>query len=275
MLAYLSGINITGVSFDAAVPPPAEECTLILGGYSYGSFMAKSLPPLQVVKSIFTIPASGPAQVEIMKRAQDLSKDYSDKLQSSEQPIRGRNSLRASAGLVVGGADSDATRKRMSRESLRRSLDMEGVRGSLDRMRKRSSRIISGRHDSSNSGQLEIAQTHPLSPKICYLLVSPLLAPVTSFLSMSSKLKLPAALTKGMDDASTKEQLLLHPSCCIFGHQDVFSSYKRLQKWAAKLQQESETKFSSYSVEQAGHFWQEEGAEQGLRDAIEQWLREM
>jgi len=275
MLAYLSGVNVSEVSFDGVAPSLAEDCTLMLGGYSYGSFIAKSLPPLQVVQNIFTTPATGSAQAEIMKRARDLSKDYLDKLQSSEQLIRGRNSIRSSAGLLVGGNDSETTRKRVSRESLRRSLDMEGVRESLDRMRKRSSRRVSSRHDSSNSGQLEIAQTFAITPKICYLLVSPLLAPITSFLSMSSKLKLPAALTKGMEDTCTKEQLLVHPSCCIFGHQDVFSSYKRLQRWAAKLQQESESRFSSYSIEKAGHFWQEEGAEQGLKDAIEQWLGEL
>lgn len=273
MLAYLNGLNTSETSFDGFVPTPTDGGTLILAGYSYGSLIAKSLPPLHLVRRIFESPAVGSAQAEIILRAQDLSKDYLDKHQSAERSTRGRNSFRASASVVVGGNESEETSKPMSRESSRKSLDLEGVRRSVDRIRKRSSRGPSGRHDLSSSNIPEASQASAIGPKICYLLVSPLLAPITSFLSLSNKLKLPAALTEGTDDSCTADQLLLHPSCCIFGHQDVFTSYKRLQKWAAKLQQGPESRFSVYSVEQAGHFWQEEGAELGLKDAIEAWLR--
>lgn len=275
MLAYQNDVMLSKPPLDAAIDSPTNACTLILAGYSYGSLIAKSLPPLQVVKEIFASPAVGLAQAEIILRAQDLSKDHIDKQKLVDVSIRGRNSLRASSGLVVGGNESGATSSRPSRESSRRSLDLEGMRKSVDRIRKRSSRRISGRHDSGDSTQQGISPPFAITPRICFLLVSPLLAPVTSFLSMSTKLKLPAGLTKGTTEASSADQLMLHPSCCIFGHQDVFTSYKRLQKWAAKHEKDSKATFSSYSIEQAGHFWQEEGAELGLKDAIEQWLRKL
>lgn len=272
MLAYLSGLNLSKPSVDGTVSSPTNPCDLILAGYSYGSLIAKSLPPLQVVKEIFASPATGSAQAEIILRAQDLSKDHVDKHAPVEVSLRGRISLSASSGLIVGGNESGATNKRVSRESSRRSLDLEGLRESVDRIRKRSSRRKSNRYDLGVSDQQEIRQRVDITPRICFLLVSPLLAPVTSILSMSSKLKLPAALTKGTMDACAVDQLILHPSCCIFGHQDVFTSHRRLQKWATKYQKESEARFSSYSVEGAGHFWQEGGAELRLKDAIEQWL---
>lgn len=273
MLAYLNGLSLSEPPLDGIVPA-TENCTLILGGYSYGSLIAKNLPPLQVVEAMFASPSAGSAQAEIILRAKDLSKDHVDKQQSVKRSIRGRNSLRASASLVVGGNESGASSNRASRESSRRSLDLEGVRKSVDRMRKRSSKRVSGKHDSGDSNQREIRQAFAITPRICYLLVSPLLAPITSFLSMSSKLKLPAALTKGTGDTCSADQLMLHPSCCVFGHQDIFTSHKRLEKWAVKHQKESESQFSWYSVEQAGHFWQEEGADLRLKDAIERWLRE-
>jgi alpha/beta superfamily hydrolase len=275
MLAFLNGLILSKPPLDANVLPPTNTFTLVLAGYSYGSLIAKNLPPLQIVKEIFASPAAGSAQAEIILRAQDLSKDHMDKQQLVEVSIRGRNSLRASSGLVVGGNESGATSSRASRESSRRSLDLEGMRKSVDRIRKRSSRRISGRYDSSDSTQQGTHKTIAITPRICFLLVSPLLAPVTSFLSMSTKLKLPAGLIKGTAEVSSADQLMLHPCCCIFGHQDVFTSYKRLQKWAAKHEKDSEARFSTYSIEQAGHFWQEEGAQLRLRDAIEQWLREM
>jgi hypothetical protein len=269
----MSGIN-TSKTPSESVPLPTDGGTLILGGYSYGSLVARSLPSLHMVTEIFTLPSAGSAQAEILLRAQDLSKEHLEKQQTVNHSSRGRNSLRASASLVVSGYESEAASKRMSRESSRRSLDLEGVRRSVDRIRNRPCRKASGRHESTSSNDPEGSPAFAFSPRICYLLVSPLLAPITTVLSLSSRLKLPAPLTRGREDEGV-DQLLLHPSCCIFGHHDVFTSYKRLQKWSAKLQQESESRFSTYEVTPAGHFWHEEGAEVGLKGAIEAWLSEL
>lgn len=275
MLAYLSSMNVPKMSSDGGFLAPIDGGTLILGGYSYGSLIAKSLPPLHVVRGMFAFPAAGSPQAEITLRAQDLSKEFQVTHQLAEWSKRGRHSPRTSASLVVGGFESEATSKRISRESSRRSLDLEGVRRSVDRMRKRPSRRASGMQDSSNIPIPERSQAIVVVPRICYLLVSPLLSPVTSLLSLTSKLRLPATLTKRTEDTLEMDQLLIHPACCIFGHNDMFTSYKRLQKWARKLQQGSETRFSIYEVPAAGHFWQEEGAEPGLANAIEEWLSDL
>ena len=269
VLSFLDGINRSESPPGSPTLPSTNSSTLILGGYSYGSLIARSLPPLPMVIEIFTDPPSGSAQAEIMFRARDLSKDYLVAQQPAEQ--LGRNSLRGSAGLVVGGYESEATGKRMSIESSRKSLDMEGVRRSVERVIKRHSRRVSGKQESSISSTLTQPQTFTTIPKICYLLVSPLLAPITAILSLSSKLKLPASIANGKGHVS-QDELLLHPSCCVFGSSDMFTSHKRLRKWSSRLQKESQARFSTYEIPSAGHFWQEDGAVSALSTVIEQWL---
>jgi hypothetical protein len=248
---------------------PPDGGILILGGYSYGSFIAKSLPSLQIITEVFASPSASSAQAEIILRARDLSKQYMEKQEQRDRPKRGRDSLRVSSGTLVGGFESEETSRRISRESSRSSL--QGVRRSVDRIRNKQSRKGNTRHDSSYSSTSDIAEPFAILPRVCYLLVSPLLPPITAFLSLSTKVRLPASFWKGKE-YNWEDQLQLHPGCCVFGHHDVFTSHKRLQKWSKKLQQESEGRFLSYEVEPAGHFWQEEGAESGLRSAIDTWL---
>lgn len=227
-----------------------------------------------MVAEIFASPSAGSAQSEIILRAGEFSKQYLEKQEQRDQSTRGQDSLCVSQGMLVGGFESEDTRRRISRESSRRSLDLEGVRRSVDRMRKRPSKRASARHDLSSSSTPDTTNAFAVLPTVRYLLISPLLPPITAFLSLSTKVRLPVSLLKGRD-YKWKEELHLHPGCCIFGHHDMFTSHKRLQKWAKKLQEESEGRFSSYEVEAAGHFWHEEGAEIGLRSAIETWLSVM
>jgi hypothetical protein len=250
---------------------PSDGGVLILGGYSYGSFIAKSLPSLRIVAEVFASPSASSAQAEIILRARDLSKQYMEKQEQQDKSKRGRDSLRVSSGTLVGGFESEETSRRISRESSRRSLDLQGVRRSVDRIRNKPSTKGNTRHDSSYSSTPNTAEAFATLPRVCYLLVSPLLPPITAFLSMSTQVRLPASLWKGKE-YNWEDQLQLHPGCCVFGHHDVFTSHRRLQKWSKKLQQDSEGRFSSYEVEPAGHFWQEEGAESGLRSAIDTWL---
>ena len=245
--------------------------TLILGGYSYGSFIAKSLPSLQIVTDVFASPSASSAQAEIILRARDLSKQYMEKQELRDQSERGRDSLRVYSGTLVGGFESEETSRRISRESSRKSLDHQGVRRSVDWIRNKPSRKGNARHDSSYSSTPVTTEAFAILPRVCYLLVSLLLPPITAFLSLSTKVRLPASFWKGKE-YDWDDQLQLHTGCCVFGHHDVFTSHKRLQKWSKKLQQESEGRFSRYEVEPAGHFWQEEGAESGLRSAIDAWL---
>jgi alpha/beta superfamily hydrolase len=264
-----------------------QNVRLALAGYSYGSMIASHLPSVDVVLNMFRSPLSDSAEAEVCLRASNIAQLRNRDVQSRrrlEQQVRGRNSLRASDAIhgtshavLVGGYESESTSRRISRESSRQSLDV-GVRQSLDRVRERfTSRKSSSPQDTpaetSTASEVEL-----VAPEVCYLLVSPLLPPVTFFttmffsLSFAAKKKSSSAPIGAVPASRPDVELVLHPSCAVYGDRDTFASQKKLRKWAESLKQKPNSQFQFFEVNGAGHFWQEENATERMRSSIQKWL---
>jgi alpha/beta superfamily hydrolase len=263
--------------------------TLILGGYSYGSMIASHAPCLKVVVGTFESAAPDSAQHEIQLRAQNLAHDaraYFDMHSASGMlnvPIspgrRGRDCNRKPpAGVVMGGYDSEATSRRVSRENSRKSIDAERIRQSVDRVRRK----ISAQHAGTPSTTPPVeapspdsgaAPTPVLLPNIAYLIVSPILSVAASLTTMFSKLKF---TTKNgqVDQGSHKEdfhELTCQPCCCIYGNKDTFTSARRLQRWTSELSSRPGSRVTAIEAE-AGHFWHEPGGVVQLKRGLAEFL---
>lgn len=104
------------------------------------------------------------------------------------------------------------------------------------------------------------------TPRYRFLLVSPLLPPITWLLSCTSISNL---WTKQQDNY---HQLTQNPTLALFGDQDVFTSGRKLKCWGETLRKVPSSRFEFRSIPGVGHFWQESGATQALRESIHQWI---
>jgi hypothetical protein len=280
---------------DPAGPPGQRDFSvganqpvrLVLAGYSYGSMIAWHLPSVDIVLDMFRSPPSDSAEAEVLLRASNIAQLRNRDIKSrrqSEQQGRGRGSLRVSDAIhgnthavSVGGYESESTSRRISRESSRQSLDV-GVRKSLDRVRERFASRQSCSPEDSPAETTAASGVQLVVPVVCYLLVSPLLPPVSSFTTMFSSLsfavkkKSSSASAGGIAVSRPDVELVLHPSCAVFGDRDTFTSQRKLRKWAENLRQRPNSQFRFFEVNGAGHFWQERNLAERMKSSIQQWL---
>ena len=179
---------------------------------------------------------------------------------------------------VYGGEECEPGTRRASRES-RRSLDV--VRRSMDRSRARlslktrSSGDLS--HTSAPEERLPLAEVP--SPNTIYLLISPLLYPVSLFLTMFTKKwsamkesQPPPSPARDPDSSSMEEKLSAHQCLAVYGDKDFFTSQRKLRKWAERQADKTESRFTFSEISGAGHFWNEEGSDLRMRETIRAWL---
>ncbi|RMZ88671.1 hypothetical protein DV736_g4096, partial [Chaetothyriales sp. CBS 134916] len=260
----------------------AAESLLILGGYSYGSMIVSCLPPAHLLQSLLEHAAEGSTEFEIKSRANQLGKDYAAyvRLQCQGSLTRGRGSLRASETNNppgrMGGYSSEEANRRVSGESWRRSMDRGSVRRSLDRVRQR----LGKNHDTipgsiANIGPSTRSQATG-SPTIAYLLISPLLPPVSALTTMFGKPSFhrqsPGFDRPLKDQSSSDEKFHNDATCIVYGGKDQFTSSKKIKKWTHELAERSANPslFSAQEVENAAHFWVE--APSRLQAIVGQWL---
>lgn len=104
---------------------------------------------------------------------------------------------------------------------------------------------------------------HPISPTdpdlsalttISYLLVSPLLPPITNFLMIYTSvcLKLPSRTLPCPDPA---DQLSRHRTLALAGNQDSFVSAAKLERWSDELSHMPGSQFQFRMIDGADHFW--------------------
>lgn len=183
----------------------------------------------------------------------------------------------SSHAISVGGYESEAASQRISHESSRQSLDV-GFRKSLDRVRERLASRKSSSHEEFPEGIAIASDVWLVVPKICYLLVSPLLPPVamftTMFFRLSFSVKREPSSTSTTETSMRKldDELVFHSSCAVFGDKDIFISRKKLRKWAENLKQQPNSQFQFFEVDGAGHFWHEEDLAERMKSCIQQWL---
>ena len=273
-----SSINIPTDRFDAV----NSSMVLILGGYSYGSMICTHLPSTETIVQRFASVVKGSAEAEIRLRALHLSTQWNKEARLMNETRRGR-SLRIpeslqdpSRSISMGGDESEPGTRRPSRES-KRSLDH--IRRSMDHSKKR----LGIRNHSSTEITMSPALEERTGPEISrpttyYLLISPLLPPVSMFATMFSKLK--AHQQGSLEDSAVanthvKDKLTSCTTLAIYGDKDFFTSQKKVRKWAEHLAGAAESRFRFREIGGAGHFWHEQGVEGQMRSAIRDWTQDI
>lgn len=258
-----------------AVDPSAagsQGMILVIGGYSYGSLIATHLPTTDRILQRFEMVCKGTAEAETRLRAISLSAQWKKDARCYREGQYARKSgshekLRTSTramGIAIGGDESNPGTRRTSHEG-RRSMD--AVRRSMDR-----SRMKLGLRQHSHSSEISeravieesLAPVKVLLPQTHYLLISPLLPPISMFATMFSK-RLP----------SYQDKLVRSPTFAVYGDDDFFTSQSKLRRWAEGLKAKPESQFCFHEVPGAGHFWREEGSDRQMRSGIRQWMQDV
>jgi pimeloyl-ACP methyl ester carboxylesterase len=253
---------------------------LILGGYSYGSLIASHLPAMVWILKRFADVQQGTAEAEIRLRASGLAAQWNRDAQL-RQEIHRERSLRAHGDLslpansmstVVGGEEYEAGSRIPSRDSRR---SMSAVRRSFERKRKGLGKHPSNDRRVSLESEERLSPTPLQAPKVYYLLVSPLLPPISNLATMFTRLAASRFQEGLLSDSSTHDVTEHLHSCetlAIYGSKDLFTSRKKLRAWSEALSARPDSRFRFHEVLNAGHFWREEGVEAEMRNTIRQWL---
>lgn len=255
-----------------SVSSGAEDTFVVFCGYSYGSLMVKHLPPTDKILELFPTGEEGTAAAEIVIRACKLSLQSNriwenlsagpGRLQSKKERHHNQEHR---LPMTMGGEEIPPEKRRSSREirqSMERTRSFEPPKGirsmSLRRKKPDHSLTVIESHVSACSAPL---------PSTAYLLVSPLLPPISTLAAPSVGHMF---WNKPKDH---HECIVLRPTLSVFGDQDFFTSVKKLRPWAQKLRNERSSCFKFKEIPGAGHFWHEHGVEAKLRDTLREWLR--
>ncbi|RMY77415.1 hypothetical protein D0863_01302 [Hortaea werneckii] len=266
-------------------PPPLH---VIFGGYSYGSLVLARLPPPEAIIHRLREATTGTAAYEITIRARTLAeRTWKAAQEAAENSVRGRGhgsgrstAPAISSPLTMGGEETDSSERRRSRES-KRALSIVRKGAQLPHRIKAHRREHSGKRsdlphephisedDMPREGQDQAAD-QAMSPS--YLLISPVLLPLTTMLCPPGPSNPFTSMTKHSGSGNGGYSFSSHNSLALFGTADIFTSSKRLQAWAEK-QKSSNPRFEWEQIEDAGHFWHEEGAMEALEERIASWVK--
>jgi hypothetical protein len=247
---------------------PTESPIVVLGGYSYGSMILQHLPPVPTILQPFSNPIAGSANDEILLRAHKLADQsnlaWANLARHQERERRSRKRGHEPKSSVTMGGEETTPEKRRTSRDVRRSYDRGLSVEFGSRLRSLSHR---GRKGDSPATSLEKVDVVPVTvPEIRYLLISPLMPPISTVLAPLLGHKFWSKPRAGSEDVIGK-----HATLAIYGDQDMFTSAKRLREWSEHLKSAQGSQFSSVEVAGAGHFWVESGAEVKLRAALGEW----
>jgi alpha/beta superfamily hydrolase len=114
-----------------------------------------------------------------------------------------------------------------------------------------------------------------LTTSISYLLVSPLLPPISHLLTSFSTLSLNVKADTGSDTripCRPADRQSTHHTLALFGDQDAFTSAGKLERWSDEMAHMPRSQFQFRKIDGAGHFWREDGVEMRARHALKVWL---
>ena len=132
----------------------------------------------------------------------------------------------------------------------------------------------------SSLEQLEMTQPtedpdlHAITTSISYLLVSPLLPPVSNLLTIFTTLSLKVqgwTASKTLPCPNPADQLSTHRSLALAGNQDSFVSAAKLEKWSDEIAHMPGSQFQFRIIDGADHFWREN---EKARLVLRVWLFE-
>lgn len=270
MIQYLHHSSIHNSS-EQSLLPSDHAIQLILGGYSYGSLITSHLPdPQEIVKSLFEA-EDGTAIAEIKSRAGTLAVQVIEELKakrisletSRSRSLNSPNAKKHGHTLSVGGEETSPEKRRQSHEG-RLSSDL---RRSIDLPRKIASLRRKNHHKQGITAVASNSEPPPLHVEPSYLLVSPLLPPVSSLATLPFGFR---SLRHNHEELS--KRLSLHHSLAVFGNDDIFTSAHKLRKWAKGVGEERNSAFRYVEIEHAGHFWRDHGVQDALKTAITGWI---
>lgn len=114
-------------------------------------------------------------------------------------------------------------------------------------------------------------------PKVSYLLVSPLLPPISLFLTLFSKFSLGVGMETsagGQQIPCPKpaDQLRTYRTLVIYGNEDPFTPASKVRNWSAEIERVPGSRFESHEIDGAGHFWREDGVEAEARRVLREWI---
>lgn len=272
------------------VPP-----VLIMGGYSYGAMVTTQLPPLKKLLEPFDSPESESDAAQIRLRAESLAEQQNIILGDARLAmLQHRNPSSPAKRMVRVGGDEGGSSPRKSHDSFgRRSFSLDAEEKLRKSMHELLAKRKSGRHrrrswhaaDSDQPDQPKCPTTSYNNRKLppvdgliiplpAYLLISPLQGLVTHLATMKL---IPSALTrpKGPVVEAAEAKLVQNPTLAIYGDQDVFVPATKLRSWAERLHGQEGSRFSSREIEEAGHFWAEEGVLNRMLDLVAEFAGEL
>lgn len=256
--------------------------TLLLGGYSYGSMVAAHLPAIDVVVDCLSSATDGSPEKEIENRAREVGEAFLGYCEA--QQFRGREGRKTSdpaaprGGVATfGGYESFDAAQKISRERSLRKVEVDRVRHSVERVRRRLSSNYSDSASTTFAGKdivLDAATTMTI-PILQYLLVSPLLGPIAGLATMFSKLKFErrgTASTGILSSTIPEETLSRNRALIVYGSSDHFTSSAKVRSWCAAIKGRPASQLESHEVQGAGHFWHDSTNEQKLMRIVSDWL---
>jgi hypothetical protein len=264
LIYYVHNIEIQDHEPCPSSPVTKGTILLVLGGYSYGSLITSHLPNPRDILNTFCTPEEGTAAAEIKHRAASLAGQMNEQLRvlGASRMHHGNSVHKHGHTLAVGGEETSPDKRRRSTET-RRSTD---TRRSLDLPKKLSS-LRRKSHEIKPPFTPPTPATGTALPSIesAFLLVSPLLPPISSFTALSLK----------QDNEEQRERFSSAPSLAIFGNDDLFTSAKKLRKWSQAISSKPASKFRFVEIDGAGHFWHDRNTQEKLRIAVNEWLGEL
>ena len=261
--------------FEDTVESSLAHIDLVLAGYSYGSIIASSLPPVSTIVETFTNRPGGSTAGNICRQAALLANTlYHDMTHC----LRHHNSLahvtvadfrsaQPSKMKVYEGENGNGRmtehKERVSSDSMRKSVERSSGRfhfwSRTKRSCERSPDIDSGGDESDTRTSILPLLLPTISTS--FLLVSPVLPPLASLLTGFT-----------YRASVVQKNLQNHSTLAVFGINDGFTSHGRYQRWASDLQKDPHSGFHAVAVDGAGHFWREAGVQTKLEGALADWI---
>jgi len=246
--------------------PASNEIQLLCGGYSYGSMITTRLPALPAILAPFNHADVGTVTADIIETAEQIASETNEELHEAREArahTAGISRISIDHTLAVGNGNQ-LSLDRKSREhrrsaDIRRSLDLVATKIHLKRHKNDKNKS----NQSKSEGRQLATRTFNFPIKMAYLLVSPILPPVST---------LTAIPFRSYGEEGQTAKLKTSPVLAVYGGEDGFTSPRKVHAWGTELG-ETNPRFSMVEIEDAGHFWREQGTAKRLVHEVGKWIK--
>lgn len=273
-------------------PAPAASPTLLMAGYSYGSMVTMSIPPLTNILELFATPESHTNAAQIRLRAESLAEQQNEVLGDARAALLQHRSPSSPTkrSIRIGGEEGSQSPRHSGDSFDRRSFSgdhEEGFRHSVHELLHKRKVLRHGLHlhkdkygkrshtpEQDNADGKLHAIVGLTVPKTAYLLVSPLQGIVPHLLALNLAT---SAFTRSRypEAQAAEDKLIENPTLAIFGDTDVFVGITKLRSWEQRLRGQEGSKFRGLEVATGGHFWVEQGVLVKATEAIKEFSAEI